>query len=145
MLSRHGAWIAVLACALTACRSWDAGRAPSAARRSEPALVSSDLRDLSGRPFLLTVLAAPDPSLPAGSSDSGLCIQGDDRRFSFGSTTGPATLVIVGSKIQFGGHSFEVTDKPGVYVVDGVRHTLGAWPRCLHVFWEGRLIESTSE
>lgn len=121
---------------LGACRSWERGSATPAVT---PTIASTDVRTIAGRPFMLFVVVTPDPLDPPGATtQAGLCIKGDDRDISFGSSTGPATVAVVGNKIQFGGHTFEVTNTPGAYVVDGRAHTLPAG--FMHIFWDGKFI-----
>lgn len=127
----------VIALALFAagCRAASAGRAAPPDRGE---LRFEGVHQLAGRPFALFYVPVPDPSeisSPPMIYQAVLCILGDDRRISLGSTLDPTTVSVRGDSIEFGGQTLTVTATPGTYLLDGTQVVLPVGG--VHVFFDG--------
>jgi len=88
---------------------------------------------VQGRDYIISMLETKDEE--ASVIDHFLQIEGDNIIVSFYSSTTPFVPVINGDTINYGGHTYTITQVPNVYIVNNQRHQLA--PQNLYVFNDG--------
>ena len=102
--------------------------------------LSSELRTLAGRPYLVSVAEfdAREPQSPGPLKHYVvLSVHGDELSISWAASTGPWTATFAGDSISFGGHTLTATARPREFVADG--RSVSLVPGATSVFWNGEL------